>query len=392
MISILFVDDDANVGAGLQRTLRSMREEWDMRFAQSGPEALKMLAKSPVDVIVTDMCMPDMDGAQLLAEIERLYPHIARIILSGQCDRQTALSAVGPTHLFLSKPCDKERLIEVVLRVHRLRAVLSERRVSVAVSGIRGLPTSPAVHLELLQAVSAQDASAQDVARIIQKDIALTAKLLQIVNSAFFGADWRATTALQAVNLLGTDLVQTLVVSFGIVRQLESDRSDKAFNRCWQHGIRTGAGARYVARDLGLNKREIDEAFTAGLLHDIGRLILSTLLTKSDRKIDLLLRNSPGSRLDIERAELGATHAEIGAYLLTLWGLPDSIIEATAFHHEPGGASESACVSTAVHVASVLTGDEQDSIDEAYLRKLGLLARLDHWKAEIAARALGDVA
>jgi HD-like signal output (HDOD) protein/CheY-like chemotaxis protein len=392
MISILFVDDDPNVGAGLQRTLRGMRDSWDMRFAQSGPEALQMLAKSPVDVVVTDMCMPDMDGAQLLAEIERLYPHTARIILSGQCDRQTALSAVGPTHLFLSKPCDSGRLIEVVLRVLRLRSILSERRVSIAVSGIRELPTSPAVHLELVKALSAPDASVQDVARIIQKDIALTAKLLQIANSAFFGADWRATTALQAVHLLGTDLVQTLVVSFGIVRQLEKRRSNAAFDRCWQHGLRAGAAARYVAGDLGLTKREVDEAFTAGLLHDVGRLILATLLTESDRKIDRLLRNNPASRLDIERAELGATHTEIGAYLLTLWGLPDSIIEATAFHHEPGRAGASACVLTAVHVASVLTGDENDPIDEAYLGELGLLDRLDHWKDKIAARALGDVA
>jgi len=97
-----------------------------MRFAQSGTEALQMLATAPADVIVTDMRMPEMDGAQLLAEVERLYPQTARIILSGQCDRQTALTAVGPTHLFLTKPCDSARLIEVIQRVRRLSPVLSE--------------------------------------------------------------------------------------------------------------------------------------------------------------------------------------------------------------------------------------------------------------------------
>src|SRR5258707_3277078 len=270
MLSILFVDDDPNVGTGLQRTLRVMRGSWSMRFALSGAEALEMLAAAPVDVIVTDMRMPEMDGAQLLAEVERLYPHTARIILSGQCDRQTALTAVGPTHLFLTKPCDSTRLIEVILRVHRLSAVLTEPRIASTVAGLRGLPTSAAIHHELLAALASPSVSVQDLAAIIQKDIALTAKLLQIVNSAFFGAHWHATTALQAVHLLGTELVQTLVASFGIVRELERGRPSAPFDRCWQHAMRAASAARFIAHDLGLDKRAVDEAFTARLVDDIG--------------------------------------------------------------------------------------------------------------------------
>jgi HD-like signal output (HDOD) protein len=392
MISLLFVDDDPNVGAGLQRTLHGMRDSWDMRFALSGSEALKMMTSSPADIIVTDMRMPEMDGAQLLAEIERLYPQTARIILSGQCDRQTALRAVGPTHLFLPKPCDRERLIEVILRVHRLRAILTERRIADAVSGLRDLPSAPSLHHELLEALSSPEVSVQKLAEIIQWDIALTAKLLQLVNSAFFGARWHVTTALQAVNLLGTELVHTLIVTLGIVRQVEEGRSGRDFDRCWKHGMRTASGARFIAGDLGMEKRTADEAFTAGLLHDVGRLILSTLPGDNDRQIDRLCHEEGAPRSEIERRQLGATHAEIGAYLLALWGLPDRIIEATAFHHEPARSGTKLCVTTAVHAASALASGTEEALDGDYLEEMGVHRRVDHWKREFVAQAWGAAA
>jgi len=386
MISVLFVDDDANVGAGQQRTLRRMRDLWEMRFAFSGAQALEMLREAPVDVIVTDMRMPGMDGAQLLTEVERCYPKTVRIVLSGQCDRQSALSAVGPAHLFLSKPCDSGRLIEVIQRVYRLRSVLAGSRVADVVSGLRGLPSPPKILLELREALAAPEPSVQAIAEIIGRDMALTAKLLQLVNSAFFGAHWRAATALQAVHLLGTELVETLVLSFGIMQQLELGLPAGALNRCLENAMRAGAAARFIASDLGMTKRAIDEAFTAGLLHDIGRLILSTSFAEIDREIAGLCREPGAKRCDVERQRLGATHAEIGAYLLALWGLPDSIIEATAFHHHPECAGRTVSMTTVVHIASALIGDADGALDEDYLEAIGVTARLAVWKARLGAQ------
>jgi HD-like signal output (HDOD) protein len=392
MISILFVDDDPNVGAGLRRTLRRMRGVWDMRFAESGPQALAMMDQEPVDLIVTDMRMPDMDGAQLLGEVERRHPQTVRIILSGQCDRRTALSAVGPTHLFLAKPYDSEQLIEVVERVYRLRAILAGTRLTAAVSGLRGLPSSSAIQHELLAALRSPDASLQSIAEIVERDIALTAKLLQLVNSAFFGAHWRATTALQAVHLLGTELVQTLVLTFGIMNQLEQKRSSSMFDRCLQHGMKTASSARFIASDLKLPKRGVDEAFTAGLLHDIGLLILSSALAEEDREITRLCEAEGGKRWDIERRQLGATHAEMGAYLLALWGFPDAIIEATAFHHDPQKSGSQISVTTAVHVASALTSGGDEPLDIEYLEEVGAIGHLAAWKHQIGTLAIGEMA
>jgi HD-like signal output (HDOD) protein/ActR/RegA family two-component response regulator len=390
MISILFVDDDANIGAGLQRTMRANREAWVTRFALSGTEALEMLAAQPADVIVSDMQMPGMDGAALLAQVEKRYPEAVRIILSGQCDRQTALSAVGPTHIFLSKPCDSEQLTKVIRRVHRLGSLLSEPTIAHAIAGLRSLPSPSETYLELVAALESPDISVHAVAEIIGRDIALTAKLLQLVNSAFFGANWRATTPLQAVHLLGTELVQTLVVTFGIMQRLETGLPALSQRR-WSHGMRTAAGARFIANDLALGKRAAEEAFTAGLLHDIGLLVLSTLLADRDREITRLCEEERAPRCDVERRCLGATHAEIGGYLLALWGLPDPIVEATTFHHEPTDADAGPSITTAVHAASALTSLDTESLDQDYLEDLGVMARVPHWQAHLGHQAVAHV-
>jgi HD-like signal output (HDOD) protein len=278
-------------------------------------------------------------------------------------------------------------LIEVIQRVYRLRSVLAGSRVANVVSGMGRLPSPPKLQLELREAFNAAEPSVQAIAEIIGRDMALTAKLLQLVNSAFFGAHWRAATALQAIHLLGTELVQTLVLSFGIIRQLELGMPVGAFNRCLQNGMQTAAAARIIAGDLGLTKRAIDEAFTAGLLHDVGRLILSTSFVKTDREIAKLCREAGAKRCDIERQRLGATHAEIGAYLLALWGLPDPIIEATAFHHQPDGAGRTVSVTTAVHAACALISGAECALDEEYLEAIGLTGRLAGWKAALSTQA-----
>src|SRR5262245_37814840 len=100
MKKILFVDDEPNVLQGLERMLRSMRHEWEMQFAMSGPAALERLAEQTFDVIVSDMRMPGMTGAQLLTEVSQRHPHIVRIILSGQADQEDILRSVGPTHQY----------------------------------------------------------------------------------------------------------------------------------------------------------------------------------------------------------------------------------------------------------------------------------------------------
>src|SRR5579863_1343288 len=120
MKTLLFVDDEPKLLQGLQRQLRPMREEWDMHFVESGNSALEFMSGRPVDIIVSDMMMPGMDGSQLLAEVAKKHPQTVRIVLSGQAEREAVLRLVGPAHQFLSKPCEADELRKAVSRAFAL--------------------------------------------------------------------------------------------------------------------------------------------------------------------------------------------------------------------------------------------------------------------------------
>ncbi len=391
MISVLFVDDEPQVGSGLMRMLRPMRDRWTMRFAPSGRAAIEMLQEDPADVVVTDLRMREMDGAQLLTEVERRFPQTIRIVLSGQCDRETALRCVGPTHLFYSKPCDSALLITGITRACRLRSVLTDRRVSDAVPGLRGLPSPPALYRQIVDALERETVSQKQLADLVGRDMGLAAKLLQLANSAFFGATRRVATPAHAIQILGSELLRALVLSQGIVVQLTGKAGGQGIQALWDHGMRAALAARYLAGDLGLGKPSEDEAFTAGLLHHVGMLVLAMRLGTVERELAREGGVSGPARLAAERRRLGATHAEIGAYLLALWGLPDSIVEPVAFHHQPDLVDQQAAsVVTVVHMASALTAERDDDLDAAHLDRLGLTERVPQWQAALADR-LADI-
>lgn len=127
MIKILFVDDEPNILSGLQRLLRPMRRDWEMTFANGPDEALKILAETPIDVIVSDMKMPGMDGAQLLEKVAELYPNIMRIILSGYSEKEMTVRASGNVHQYLMKPCDTDILKSAVSTVGALQSLINKQ-------------------------------------------------------------------------------------------------------------------------------------------------------------------------------------------------------------------------------------------------------------------------
>jgi DNA-binding NtrC family response regulator len=200
---ILFVDDEPNVLAGLRRSLYSMREEWLMEFAASGPDALAAMERQVFDVVVTDMRMPGMDGAQLLNEVRERFPQTVRMVLSGQCDREAILNSVGPTHQYLSKPCDAEQLRSKIGQAFALRDLLENPVVQKVVSQLKDIPSLPALYQQILEELRSRDPSPAKVGKLIAKDMGMTAKTLQLVNSAFFGLRCHVSNPVQAANLLG---------------------------------------------------------------------------------------------------------------------------------------------------------------------------------------------
>ena len=390
MKQLLFVDDESKLLDGLQRSLRPMRHEWNMTFVTSGAEALKALEQAPFDVIISDMRMPGMDGAQLLNEVQQRYPQIVRIVLSGQSDQEMIYQSIGATHQHLAKPCASEVLKATVMRACALRELLGNDSLRRLVTGMQQIPSQPTLYAEVRREAESKTASLKTISAIISKDMGMTAKILQLVNSAYFGFHGRASTAEHAVNLLGLDTVQALVLTVHVFSQFSSTHGSR-FNigHLWEASTETGALARAIAKAEQAPALVIDQAYTAGLLHDVGILVFAAnLLTR----YDAMLKTAHDQAIpvwEVERQELGATHADVGAYLLGLWGLGDPIVEAVAFHHHPSN-----CVGntfsplTAVHVSNVLqqelsqqaTGDVPCQIDLTYLDTLHMTDRLPHWR------------
>lgn len=392
MKQILFVDDEPKILDGLKRSLRSMRNEWDMTFAIGGQEALKILEQASFDVAVSDMRMPGMDGAQLLNEVRRRYPHVVRIILSGHSDQAMIYNSISATHQFLAKPCEVDQLKATIHRACALRDVLTNDSLRGLVAGMRTIPSLPNLFAEIKKEAESETSSLKAIGAIIEKDIGMTAKILQLVNSAYFGVRGSVSTVEQAVSFLGLDTIQALVLSVHVFSQFPKDSAATfQIESLWAESMGTGALARVIAKAEGRPPLEVEQAYTAGVLHDVGTLVLAANV--ADRFSAVLAKASTGGMPDweAEQSEFGATHAEVGAYLLGLWGLSDPIVEAVAYHHRPGDCVGGVGFSplTAVHVAKALyqeqvaqsSGHSSARIDPVYLDRLHLTERLPAWKA-----------
>lgn len=388
MINILFVDDEPNILDGLRRMLRPLRQEWDMFFANSGKEALNLLAEKPIDVVVSDMKMPGMDGAFLLQEISNRYPQIVRIILSGYSENEMIIKSVGAAHQYLSKPSDPETLKETVNKACALRNLLRDEKIRRLVSQMRSVPSLPNLYSELLHELELPDPRIEKIAGIVKQDIGMTAKILQLVNSAFFGLRRNITDAAQAINFLGLDTLKSLTLGIGVFSQFEkNDKSSQILSELWSHSIAVGRIARAISEQI--NSSVASDAFTAGLLHDIGEVLLAINMPDKFAAAQELVEKEQLARIEAEKQVFETTHSEVGAYLLGLWGLPHQVVEAVAFHHFPSEFQIDKFTSlSAVHIANSINrfGNQDWSfeaekfIDIKHLQSIGLVEKLPAWQ------------
>lgn len=363
---ILFVDDQPNILAGMQRMLRKMSKEWDMAFCGSGKEALEILEKDQYDLIISDMMMPEMNGAQLLSEVSELYPSMVRFILSGHSDRELVLQSVGKAHQYIAKPCDPDNLKEYINSSFGLHNILSNPELHNRIASINNLPSPPEIYNEVVRELQSEDASIKSIADLISRDISLSAKILQIVNSAFFGLPQHVESVTQAVNYLGLNTVQGLVLTAGIHDQLkDSDIPPGFLDTIFNHCMAVGGTSKIIAKELGLSQKDCEDAMMAGLLHDIGRLVMVINFKDKTNQIKITAAENSQHEYTIEKEIIGVNHGEIGAHLLSLWGMHDPILEAIAFHHEPQNATQNTkSILTAVYLANALANWKSNNMDE----------------------------
>jgi len=387
---ILFVDDEAMVLQGIERMLRLMRHEWHMDFASSAEDAWESLTHAPYDVIVTDLVMPATDGAQLLTYVKEHFPTTVRLVLSGHAKEHLAMRCIGTAHQYLSKPCDPATLKSTIARVTAPGFGIRNERVLTMVNQLEGLPTISAVYIKMLDLLDRPNSTLDEIGSVIGKDMALTAKLLQTVNSSFFGIARRISKPSEAAGFLGMDTLKTLVTAMNCFNWFESNLPPRfSAKEASEHSRQVGAAARAIALVEGNSRVIADDSLAAGLLHDIGKLVLASSLPEQFG--DLTAREL-GNPIEAEREAFGVTHADVGGYLLGLWGLPVAVVEAVNLHHSPcESQTQGFSALTATHVANCFVrervGLAEDDLNSSpnmdYLNRLGLSDRLPLWRTAV---------
>jgi putative nucleotidyltransferase with HDIG domain len=386
---VLFVDDDQFLLDGLRDALRPYRRRWTMSFVTNGEDALAALDQAPHDVVVSDLRMPRLDGATLLEQVRQRYPSTVRIVLSGHADMKMVARAAAAAHRLIAKPCEIEELANVIERSCALQEITTRVELDRRAIGASALPSVPRLYAQLTELLASQTASASDVARIIEQDIAMAAKVLQLANSAYFGRRAETTKVANAVAYLGTETLRALLLHAEAFRAFQIDTPIPGFDleAIHRHCGRVARLATEILKDTGANG---GATLTAGLLHDVGLLVLASQDPHGLARTLALASEQNRPIHEIEREQHGITHAEVGAHLLALWGLPHTVTEAVAGHHDHHWLKLPFDEVAALHVATTLIEELESKhppdttpnseADLDYLTRAGLADRRSHWQ------------
>ncbi len=393
MKRILFVDGEACLVERFERLLGPQEARWDILFASGGDAALRMLEAHPCDAVVTGMRLPGMDGVQFLERVRDRFPGVVRILQAGDSEKAATLRAVEVAHQFLPKPCDAGCLAQTIERACGLTSSLRDNAIRRTVGAVGELPCLPRTAAALMRALEDPDVPVSRIGHIVGQDVAISAKVMQLANSAFFGRSQEVTTIAHAVAVLGVEVLKQLVIAAEIFRAFQPRRHIEGFalDTIQSHSHLVAA----IAARLPLPKAVVPTATIAALLHDAGKLVLASRLPLECERIRRL---TIGGRLSFQAAEeqvLGASHAEIGAYLLALWGLPPLVVSAVARHHQPAveeGDHPPFGAPAAVYCANLLAHEREPSgagespdqpppIDQEYLRAVRMEDEIADWRA-----------
>jgi HD-like signal output (HDOD) protein len=386
MLKILLIQADAQSSQALQTALIPERGEWEMCFVSDAEEALHQLEMAPQDVIVADLAS-ESDKA-VLARVRESFPEVVRIGLVPQT--HSRLRHLSIVHQFLMKPFDVKELEVAVERSCKLKELLQGELICRTLGKLEELPAAPTLYLRLLDKLNQEpEVSVDEVVEIVEADVAISAKLLQLVNSAIFRTSCEIATVKLAASYLGLNVIKDLVLSTEVFRAFEKSKPVPGFSveELQIHGRLTAK----IAGRMHLAGSTRDAAIVASLLHDIGKLVLAWKMPERFARLLARSREQNQPLYQIEEELWGITHAEIGAYLLGLWGLPVSVTEAIAFHHSPSRVPHYRFDAiAAVYIANLLAHDNDGSVQErqtvrdlSLLQNLGVADQLPSWE-EIA--------
>jgi HD-like signal output (HDOD) protein len=369
MKRILFVDDEPLVLQGLKAGLHARRKEWDMQFAEGGAKAVELMKQGHFDVLVTDLRMPGFDGTTLVGRAKTDWPNTIRIVLSGYVDDEQSQRLVSLAHRYLSKPCEAKKIAECIDRCLMTQSLIQSEELRTQLGSIGSLPPMPSTFAALQRALADPSVDSSKVAAIIQKDPAVSAKVLQVCNSAFFRLPRRIASIQQAVSYLGLSAVRSMALSAELFSPGKSLCPSLDLVQLQKHALSVAAVARYVAADTPW----AEDAFLSGLLHDVGFLLLGRQFgDKMQRALEAAAAGMPLA--EAEQMYVGVDHGTAGGYLLGLWGLPYEVVESVAHHDAPTRIGHSGLdVLSAVAVAHALLAQVRPADVAVYERNASMV-------------------
>jgi len=387
----LFVDDDELILRSIERVLRRRVQgaHWELHFATDGDVALQLMAQQTFDVIVADAQMPRMSGTGLLRRVQEANPGVVRILMSGHTGLEMLRGALPLAHQFITKPCDAQQLTNTLENACGLRSILNRPELRTLVGSSNELPSAPRTYVEISTALNNPHASTRTVAEIVERDIALSARVLQLVSSGFYGLPRQVNSVGGAVAFLGVEVIKAIVLSIEVSKMFPVSRAipDFSIDVLQQ---RSTLAAQLAKRLLG-HESGGESVAIAGMLQDVGQLVFAA---RAAQRFAIALSSCTRAKTPLYEAELelfGSTHAEVGGYLLGLWGLPSRIVHAVAHHLEPVAGARVFDAAAALYVGNLLSQNPDvpaldqvpartTALDLSYLRALGVAHQLENWR------------
>lgn len=374
-IAILVVDEDQELIDAIRRIAHQRWDVTGFTVVPSAAAALSALNGDRFDVVITNLRLPAMDGAELLAEVKTRFPATTRIVLSGYVEDDVIFKAAKVAHRYLHKPCEADEIARTIEEVERCHQAIDSDAMVAMIGRIENLPTLGDVYFDLMDAVAGDDWSPADLAEIVSRDVGITVELLRLVNSGFFGLSRTVHSVEQAITFLGLDVVRAAVAGYSLFNEVNNapniDIEEVA--------ARSRSAALLACKSVssaGGTRSEAAEAYLAGIVHEVGALALSAV---SEVERDALQAALAGHDVVTERLVLGADRYSVSQYLLGLWGFSPSMCEAVASLARPmpdsvdplarglHRAKRAAELGLLISDGDDLTADEMDD----------LLARLD---------------
>lgn len=390
---LLLIDEDPLILKSLKRSLRKLPSHWKLYYTDNADKALDLLATVPIDIMIGEVRLAGNNGHMLLEAARQIRPQAARIVLTGYTDPNAIFQYIGLAHQLLAKPWDDRVLLETIQRSYLIRGLLTNDHMKAVLNQIDSLPTIPEVYLELVEKLKSENTSLQEITDSVIKDPSLTIKILQIVNSPYYGLPMKVVDPSRAVGLLGVDFLKGIVLASGLFKKYnQSSMKFFSVDNLWEHSVYTSSIVKQIAKMEGVDRSVADTSAISALLHDVGKIILAVHFPEEGQTIQRLVEENKILWWQAELKVLGTTHAAVSAYLLGLWGMPVPLIQAVLCHHQPvyqpGGGIDSLVL---LHTANALVNAQMagnclgmlGNLDYDFISRLKLSDHLARWQDKI---------